>query len=87
MLLTTDLVCFMLYRLNIGKNDLLTFHDGDDLTAKMLGQYRGSKSHFKLYTSSADVTIQFQSDPATNIFGYGNGFIVHFFGELQAYTD
>ncbi|KAK2847512.1 hypothetical protein Q5P01_010511 [Channa striata] len=65
--------------LNIGKNDLLTFYDGDDLSAKMLGQYRGSKSHFKLYTSTADVTVQFQSDPATNIYGYGNGFIVHFF--------
>ncbi|XP_044057676.1 seizure protein 6 homolog isoform X2 [Siniperca chuatsi] len=65
--------------LNIGKNDLLTFYDGDDLTAKVLGQYGGSKSRFKLYTSTADVTIQFQSDPATNVYGYGNGFIVHFF--------
>uniref|UniRef100_A0A4W6CDE6 Seizure related 6 homolog n=1 Tax=Lates calcarifer TaxID=8187 RepID=A0A4W6CDE6_LATCA len=65
--------------LNIGKNDLLTFYDGDDLTAKVLGQYGGSKSHFKLYTSTADVTIQFQSDPATNVYGYGNGFIVRFF--------
>ncbi|XP_054456055.1 seizure protein 6 homolog [Anoplopoma fimbria] len=65
--------------LNIGKNDLLTFYDGDDLTAKVLGQYGGSKSRFKLYTSTADLTIQFQSDPATNVYGYGNGFIVHFF--------
>ncbi|KAM9852817.1 seizure protein 6 homolog [Aulostomus maculatus] len=65
--------------LNIGKNDLLTIYDGDDLTAKVLGQYGGSKSRFKLYTSTADVTIQFQSDPATNVYGYGNGFIVHFF--------
>lgn len=65
--------------LNIGKNDLVTFYDGDDLTAKVLGQYGGSKSRFKLYTSTADVTIQFQSDPATNIYGYGNGFVVHFF--------
>ncbi|XP_005750412.1 seizure protein 6 homolog isoform X2 [Pundamilia nyererei] len=65
--------------LNIGKNDLLTFYDGDDLTAKLLGQYGGSKSRFKLYTSTADVTIQFQSDPATNVYGYGNGFVVHFF--------
>ncbi|XP_034460164.1 seizure protein 6 homolog isoform X1 [Hippoglossus hippoglossus] len=65
--------------LNIGKNDLLTFYDGDDLTAKVLGQYGGSKSHFKLYTSTADITIQFQSDPATNVYGYGNGFVVHFF--------
>lgn len=65
--------------LNIGKNDLVTFYDGDDLTAKVLGQYGGSKSRFKLYTSTADVTIQFQSDPATNVYGYGNGFVVHFF--------
>uniref|UniRef100_A0A4W5K911 Seizure related 6 homolog n=1 Tax=Hucho hucho TaxID=62062 RepID=A0A4W5K911_9TELE len=65
--------------LNVGKNDLLTFYDGDDLTANILGQYSGTRSHFKLYTSMADVTIQFQSDPATNIYGYGNGFVVHFF--------
>lgn len=68
-------------RLNVGKNDLLTFYDGDDLTANILGQYSGTRSRFKLYTSMADVTIQFQSDPATNIYGYGNGFVVHFFGE------
>ncbi|XP_076832852.1 seizure protein 6 homolog isoform X2 [Brachyhypopomus gauderio] len=65
--------------LHMGKNDLLTFYDGDDLTAKTLGQYGGSRPRFKLYTSTADVTIQFQSDPATNIYGYGNGFVVHFF--------
>uniref|UniRef100_A0A674MYW9 Seizure related 6 homolog n=1 Tax=Takifugu rubripes TaxID=31033 RepID=A0A674MYW9_TAKRU len=65
--------------LNIGKNDVVTFYDGDDLTAKVLGQYGGSKARFKLYTSTADVTIQFQSDPATNVYGYGNGFVVHFF--------
>lgn len=74
----------LLFRLNIGKNDLVTFYDGDDLTAKVLGQYGGSKSRFKLYTSTADVTIQFQSDPATNIYGYGNGFVVHFFGKPRA---
>ncbi|XP_059930836.1 seizure protein 6 homolog isoform X2 [Gadus macrocephalus] len=65
--------------LNIGQNDMVTFYDGDDLTAKVLGQYGGSRPRFKLYTSTADVTIQFQSDPATNIYGYGNGFVVHFF--------
>lgn len=59
----------------------MTFYDGDDLTAKVLGQYGGSKARFKLYTSTADVTIQFQSDPATNVYGYGNGFVVHFFGK------
>lgn len=68
-------------RLHIGKNDQLTFYDGDDLTGNILGQYSGTRSRFKLYTSMADVTIQFQSDPATNIYGYNNGFVVHFFGE------
>lgn len=68
-------------RLNLGKNDQLTFYDGDDLTANILGQYSGTRPHFKLYTSMADVTIQFQSDPATNIYGYNNGFVVHFFGK------
>lgn len=68
-------------RLNIGTNDFVTFYDGDDLTAKVLGQYGGSKARFKLYTSTADVTIQFQSDPATNVYGYGNGFVVQFFGK------
>lgn len=65
--------------LNLGKNDQLTFYDGDDLTANILGQYSGTRPHFKLYTSMADVTVQFQSDPATNIYGYNNGFVVHFF--------
>ncbi|KAL6472282.1 hypothetical protein MHYP_G00184700 [Metynnis hypsauchen] len=65
--------------LHLGKNDILTFYDGDDLTANILGQYSGTLPKFKLYTSMADVTIQFQSDPATNIYGYNNGFVVHFF--------
>ncbi|KAM4545522.1 seizure protein 6 homolog isoform 1-T3 [Odontesthes bonariensis] len=65
--------------LNLGKDDQLTFYDGDDLTANILGQYSGTRPHFKLYTSMADVTVQFQSDPATNIYGYNNGFVVHFF--------
>ncbi|KAF7700968.1 seizure protein 6 homolog isoform X2 [Silurus meridionalis] len=65
--------------LHLGKNDILTFYDGDDLTANILGQYGGTLPRFKLYTSMADVTIQFQSDPATNIYGYNNGFVVNFF--------
>ena len=69
----------------MGKNDLLTFYDGDDLTANILGQFSGTRPHFKLYTSMADVTIQFQSDPATNIYGYNNGFVVHFFGKTVVY--
>lgn len=65
--------------LHLGSNDLLTFYDGDDLTANILGQYSGFLPRFRLYTSTADVTIQFQSDPASNIYGYNNGFVVHFF--------
>ncbi|CAM4729510.1 unnamed protein product [Leuciscus chuanchicus] len=65
--------------LHLGKNDLLTFYDGDDLTANILGQYSGFLPRFRLYTSMADVTIQFQSDPASNVYGYNNGFVVHFF--------
>lgn len=71
-------VCF--FSLRLGINDLLTFYDGDDLTANILGQYSGILPRFRLYTSTADVTIQFQSDPASNIYGYNNGFVVHFFG-------
>uniref|UniRef100_A0A8C4RZZ3 Seizure related 6 homolog n=1 Tax=Erpetoichthys calabaricus TaxID=27687 RepID=A0A8C4RZZ3_ERPCA len=65
--------------LHISKSDVLTFYDGDDLTARILGQYAGTHRRFKLFTSMADVTIQFQSDPASNVFGYQNGFIIHFF--------
>ncbi|XP_069767167.1 seizure protein 6 isoform X2 [Narcine bancroftii] len=64
--------------LNMGKNDVLTFYDGDDLTARILGQYSGTHPAFKLYTTMADVTIQFQSDPASNVFGYQQGFVIHF---------
>ncbi|KAI7793677.1 seizure protein 6 homolog isoform X2 [Triplophysa rosa] len=65
--------------LRLGRNDLLSFYDGDDLTANILGQYSGFLPRFRLYTSTADVTIQFQSDPASNIYGYNNGFVVHFY--------
>ncbi|XP_050785212.1 seizure protein 6 homolog isoform X1 [Gopherus flavomarginatus] len=65
--------------LHIGKGDVLTFYDGDDLTARILGQYTGAHRHFKLYTAMADVTIQFQSDPGSAVFGYQQGFVIHFF--------
>lgn len=61
---------------------MLTFYDGDDLTARVLGQYSGPRGHFKLFTSMADVTIQFQSDPGASVLGYQQGFVIHFFGEL-----
>ncbi|KAM4795461.1 seizure protein 6 homolog [Rhinophrynus dorsalis] len=65
--------------LHIGKSDVLTFYDGDDLTARVLGRYTGTHSHFKLYTSMADVIIQFQTDPGSSVFGYQQGFIINFF--------
>ncbi|XP_032902295.1 seizure protein 6-like [Amblyraja radiata] len=67
-----------LQALTLGKNDVLTFFDGDDLTARILGQYSGNHHPFKLYTTMADATIQFQSDPASNVFGYQQGFVIHF---------
>uniref|UniRef100_A0A8C2SBQ0 Seizure related 6 homolog n=1 Tax=Capra hircus TaxID=9925 RepID=A0A8C2SBQ0_CAPHI len=65
--------------LRIGTGDVLTFYDGDDLTARVLGQYSGPRGHFKLFTSMADVTIQFQSDPGASVLGYQQGFVIHFF--------
>uniref|UniRef100_A0A8B9PI13 Seizure related 6 homolog n=1 Tax=Apteryx owenii TaxID=8824 RepID=A0A8B9PI13_APTOW len=41
--------------------------------------YTGVRGHFKLYASTADVTIQFQSDPGTGVFGYQQGFVIHFY--------
>lgn len=76
----------LLHRLRIGPGDVLTFYDGDDLTARVLGQYSGPRGHFKLFTSMADVTIQFQSDPGASVLGYQQGFVIHFFGELVAPT-
>ncbi|NWX97815.1 SEZ6 protein, partial [Nothoprocta ornata] len=70
--------------LRMGKGDVLTFYDGDDLTARILGQYTGTRGRFKLYASTADVTIQFQSDPGAGVFGYQQGFVIHFSGEAGA---
>lgn len=70
-----------LFRLNIGKSDILTFYDGDDLTARVLGRYTGTHNRFKIYTSMADVIVQFQTDPGSNVFGYQQGFIINFFGK------
>ncbi|PKK18057.1 hypothetical protein A306_00013195 [Columba livia] len=64
--------------LRLGTGDVLTFYDGDDLTARILGQYTGARGRFKLYASSADVTVQFQSDPGAGAFAYRQGFVIHF---------
>ncbi|NWS07954.1 SEZ6 protein, partial [Motacilla alba] len=64
--------------LRLGSGDMLTFYDGDDLTARILGQYTGARGRFKLYASTADVTVQFQSDPGAGAFAYRQGFVIHF---------
>uniref|UniRef100_A0A8C4JEG5 Seizure related 6 homolog like n=1 Tax=Dromaius novaehollandiae TaxID=8790 RepID=A0A8C4JEG5_DRONO len=64
--------------LNITNSDILTIYDGDELTARVLGQFVGSSGPQKLYSSSPDLTIQFHSDPAGLIFGKGQGFIMNY---------
>uniref|UniRef100_H3ACQ2 Seizure related 6 homolog like n=1 Tax=Latimeria chalumnae TaxID=7897 RepID=H3ACQ2_LATCH len=64
--------------LNLSNSDLLTIYDGDEITARILGQYVGSSSPLKLYSSSPDLTIQFHSDPAGLVFGKGQGFIMNY---------
>ncbi|XP_069727512.1 seizure 6-like protein isoform X3 [Phaenicophaeus curvirostris] len=64
--------------LNLTNSDILTIYDGDELTARILGQYIGSSGPQKLYSSSPDLTIQFHSDPAGLIFGKGQGFIMNY---------
>ncbi|NWS46892.1 SE6L1 protein, partial [Probosciger aterrimus] len=64
--------------LNLTSSDILTVYDGDELTARILGQYVGSGGPQKLYSSSPDLTIQFHSDPAGLVFGKGQGFIMNY---------
>nr|XP_060612663.1 seizure protein 6 homolog isoform X2 [Anolis sagrei ordinatus] len=64
--------------LRLGQGDVLTFYDGDDLTAHILGQFSGPRRRFRLFTSMADVTVQFQSDPGSSGLGYQHGFVIHF---------
>ncbi|XP_028938443.1 seizure protein 6 homolog isoform X1 [Ornithorhynchus anatinus] len=64
--------------LRLGSGDVLTFYDGDDLTARVLGQFSSARNRFKLFTSMADVTIQFQSDPGASGLAYQQGFVIHF---------
>lgn len=70
----------LLSSLNLTNSDILTVYDGDELTARILGQYVGSSGPQKLYSSSPDLTIQFHSDPAGLIFGKGQGFIMNYIG-------
>uniref|UniRef100_UPI00398F3A85 seizure protein 6 homolog n=1 Tax=Pristiophorus japonicus TaxID=55135 RepID=UPI00398F3A85 len=69
--------------LNIRRNDILSIFDGADLNARILGQYMGSQKRFKVFSSSSDVTIQFQSDLSDPAFGETHGFIIHFAETLR----
>uniref|UniRef100_A0A452H6J0 Uncharacterized protein n=1 Tax=Gopherus agassizii TaxID=38772 RepID=A0A452H6J0_9SAUR len=73
--------------LNLSDSDILTIYDGDELTARILGQYVGSSGPQKLYSSTPDLTIQFHSDPAGLIFGTGQGFIMNYIAEESLACD
>ncbi|KAF4082137.1 hypothetical protein AMELA_G00148280 [Ameiurus melas] len=64
--------------LNLSESDMLTILDGDEVTTRILGQYVGGNSPFKLTSSTPDLTITFHSDPAGLFFGKGEGFIINY---------
>ncbi|KAM9456526.1 seizure 6-like protein [Clarias gariepinus] len=64
--------------LNLSDSDMLTILDGDEVTTRILGQYVGGNSPFKLTSSTPDLTITFHSDPAGLVFGKGEGFIINY---------
>ncbi|KAG9353551.1 hypothetical protein JZ751_011669, partial [Albula glossodonta] len=64
--------------LNLSDSDMLTILDGDEVTTRILGQYVGGTSPFKLSSSTPDLTITFHSDPAGLVFGKGEGFIINY---------
>uniref|UniRef100_A0A672M6V4 Seizure related 6 homolog like n=1 Tax=Sinocyclocheilus grahami TaxID=75366 RepID=A0A672M6V4_SINGR len=64
--------------LTITANDMLTILDGDEVTTRILGQFVGGTSPFKMSSSTPDLTITFHSDPAGLVFGKGEGFIINY---------
>ncbi|MCI4388146.1 hypothetical protein PGIGA_G00082230 [Pangasianodon gigas] len=64
--------------LNLSDSDMLTILDGDEVTTRILGQYVGGNSPFKLTSSTPDLTITFHSVPAGLVFGKGEGFIINY---------
>ncbi|XP_036450277.1 seizure 6-like protein [Colossoma macropomum] len=64
--------------LNLSDSDMLTILDGDEVTTRILGQYVGGTSPFKLSSTTPDLTITFHSDPAGLVFGKGEGFIINY---------
>ncbi|XP_059400505.1 seizure 6-like protein isoform X2 [Carassius carassius] len=64
--------------LNLSNSDMLTILDGDEVTTRILGQFVGGTSPFKMSSSTPDLTITFHSDPAGLVFGKGEGFIINY---------
>ncbi|XP_031433078.1 seizure 6-like protein isoform X2 [Clupea harengus] len=64
--------------LNLSDSDMVTILDGDEVTTRILGQYVGGTSPFKLSSTTPDLTITFHSDPAGLVFGKGEGFIINY---------
>nr|XP_046231572.1 seizure 6-like protein isoform X1 [Scatophagus argus] len=64
--------------LNISNSDMLTITDGDEVTTHILGRYVGGSGPFKLFSTTPDLTVTFQSDPAGLVFGKGEGFIINY---------
>ncbi|XP_041084704.1 seizure 6-like protein [Polyodon spathula] len=67
-----------IHLLNLSNSDIMTIYDGDEVTTRILGQYIGGTSPFKLYSSTPDLTVQFHSDPAGMVFGKGEGFVINY---------
>uniref|UniRef100_UPI00358F7FE7 seizure protein 6 homolog isoform X1 n=1 Tax=Myxine glutinosa TaxID=7769 RepID=UPI00358F7FE7 len=64
--------------LDISSMDSLTIYDGDDLTARILGQYAGVHHRFRAYSTASEVTLQFLTDPARVTARRGRGFMINF---------
>ncbi|XP_043924416.1 seizure 6-like protein [Protopterus annectens] len=64
--------------LNLTNSDILTVYDGDEVTSRVLGQYIGTTSPQKLFSSTPDLTVRFHSDPAGLYFGKGQGFLMNY---------
>ncbi|XP_059894309.1 seizure 6-like protein isoform X1 [Gadus macrocephalus] len=64
--------------LNISDSDMLTILDGDEVTTRILGQFVGGISPFKMASTTPDLTVTFHSDPAGLVFGKGEGFIINY---------
>lgn len=74
---------FVTYSLNIRHGDILTIFDGHDLMSHVIGQYLGSRERFRVVSSGAEATIQFQSDTDDSTFILSQGFLIHYRGIIM----